>query len=86
MEVIDWHHHNKSTVSRTAKEYGIDRKQVRNWLESETYLRLNTVGESAEKKRLGAGPKAFSEELDMKVFVFVGGGADFNTYEHSYSA
>ena len=43
-DVIDGHAENGRSIHKTAKEYKIDRKCVRNWLNQEDILRQNGTG------------------------------------------
>ena len=71
VNVIQWHRRNGLNVSQTAREFGVDRKRVREWNSCYDNLLLNNVGPTKKKTKLheGAAPKA--QEIDNLVFEFL---------------
>ena len=53
LSVVAWHNENGHNVSHTARERGVDRKRVREWLASEALLNLHKRGRDGQKKRIG---------------------------------
>jgi hypothetical protein len=68
--VIDYHRRNGENVSKTAREYGVDRKRIREWLAMENTLRSSNVGAEAKKRKLHPGG-IFSDELDYEVLEYL---------------
>jgi len=67
VQVIEWHRSHGSNQSKTEKEWGIDRKQVRLW--DRDYEKIKHMAKTTSKVRkmhLGMRPK--SEELDQTVY------------------
>ena len=69
--VVDWLRKNDKNVSKTAREFDIDRKRVREWDQNYDKLLENKVGRSAKKCKIGCGRKPLSSDLDMKLFEFL---------------
>ncbi len=53
LNVIQWHTDNGRNVSQTAREFGIDRKRVRDWVAKEGELQMHRRGSAGQKKRIG---------------------------------
>lgn len=70
LEIITWHNENGTSLHRTSKEFGIDRKNLREWLKNESLLRMNDFGTSKKKRRIGSGKKPLSEEMDEELYYF----------------
>jgi transposase-like protein len=41
LSAIDWHGDNGSVITKTAKEFGVDRKRIREWIQNEDLLCMN---------------------------------------------
>ena len=41
LSAIEWHNAKGTNVTKTAQEFGVDRKRIRDWLSSEDTLRIN---------------------------------------------
>ena len=67
LQVIQWHRQNGGNVSETARNFNVDRKRVREWMGQEDVLLMHRRGAEAQKKRIGGGASAKSEELDALV-------------------
>ena len=55
LDVIDWYRKNGESIRKTAGEYGVDRKRVREWLKQEQELLQNSRGSAAKKLRISYG-------------------------------
>ncbi len=53
LQVVEWHNNHGRNVSQTAREFSVDRKRVRDWLDTEDVLRMHRRGPDAKKKRIG---------------------------------
>ena len=71
LEAIDWHRQNGGNITQTAKEFGVDRKRIREWLANEDHLMMHRRGSDAKKRRLGGGGQPASQDLDMQVLDFL---------------
>ena len=69
--VVDWLRRNDRNVSKTAREFEIDRKRVREWDNNYAKLLENKTGQSAKKRKIGCGRKPLSFDLDVKLFEFL---------------
>ena len=69
LEAIDWYNTNGRNIAKTAREFNVDRKRVRDWLANEYLLRTNVWG-AASKKRIGGGTECASMELDIGVQTY----------------
>ena len=58
-------------VSDTAKEFGVDRKQERQWNEMRHVLIQNQTGKQKEGEKIHPGKHVVSEELDLAVLEFL---------------
>ena len=70
IEVINWHMANGGFIKKTAREFEIDRKRVREWLQNEEELRQHLRGKAAKRRRLQLG-KPMSEDLDFSVLEYL---------------
>ena len=66
--VVDWLRTHDHDISLASREFGIDRKRIREW---DHYLKQHNHGTLAKKRRLGGGRCPLSKELDEKVFEFL---------------
>ena len=48
---VQWHRTNRHNVSKTEREFGVDRKRVREWNSVYDNLFLNNVGTSKTKRK-----------------------------------
>ena len=69
--VVDWLRKNDRNVSKTAREFEIDRKRVREWDKNHDKLLENKTGQLAKKRKIGCGRKPLSVDLDVKLFEFL---------------
>ena len=51
VNIVQWHRTNRHNVSKTEREFGVDRKQVREWNSVYDNLFLNNVGTSKTKRK-----------------------------------
>ena len=58
-------------VSQTAREFGVDRKRIREWRENRDALLLHETGQEKKKRKLHRGPAIRSEEVDLGVLEFL---------------
>ena len=57
-----------ASVEKTAKEFKVDSKRIREWRESKKKLEdLKAAGESGRKQLPGAGRRPHSEELEKRL-------------------
>ena len=69
--IVQWHRRNGSNVSRTAREFHVDRKRVRDWEGRYESLLQHNRGKEKKRRRIGSGRVPLSSELDQKVFEFL---------------
>ena len=69
--MLRWYQDNGENKHATARNFGIDRKRLREWLEKEDRLRDNRVGAAKKKRKLNAGKEPLSLELDKAVLRFL---------------
>ena len=61
-----------ASVEKTAKEFKVDSKRIREWRESKKKLEdLKAAGESGRKRLQGAGRKPHSEELEKRLVQWI---------------
>ena len=65
--MVDWLRKNDRNVSKTAREFEIDRKRVREWDKNHDKLLENKTGQLAKKRKIGCGRKPLSVDLDVKL-------------------
>ena len=70
LEIIAWHMDNGASLHRTSKQFGVDRKNVREWIKNESILRMNDFGSAKKKRKIGSGQKPLSEEMDDELYNF----------------
>lgn len=70
LEIISWHKENGASLHRTSTEFGIDRKNLRDWIKNESLLQMNNFGKAKKKRKIGCGQKPLSEELDEELYDF----------------
>ena len=75
LKVVAWYKANGETKHATARQFGLDRKRLREWLEKEDRLREKGVGVGKKRRNLHEGGKPLSTELDKAVLDFMFGGA-----------
>ena len=71
LDAIEWHKDNGASITKTAKEFAVDRKRIREWLGMEEDLRDNSHGKDVKKRRLHAGNDAISQELKAGVLEYL---------------
>ena len=50
LEVVQWANENGKNISKTSREWNIDRKRIREWLKEEVLLE-NTAPEDKKRRR-----------------------------------
>ena len=72
LSVIKHHKDNGNSIRKTAGEYGIDRKRVREWLNQEQELMTNSRGSAAKKRRIMShGREIFDNEVEFGVLDYL---------------
>ena len=51
VNIVQWHRTNRHNISKTEREFGVDRKRVREWNSVYDNLLLNNVGTSETKRK-----------------------------------
>ena len=69
--LLRWYQDNGENKHATTRNFGIDRKRLREWLEKADRLRDNQVGAAKKKWKLNAGKEPLSLELDQAVLRFL---------------
>ncbi len=65
LEVLKWNE-KMEVISKTSRQFQVDRKRVCEWLQQKDSLRLNSRGKADLLKRLHPGGQ-FNQEHDMAV-------------------
>ena len=71
LSVIKWHKEKGESIRKTAREYQIDRKRIREWLKQEDELNSNSRGSDAKKRRISHGGEVISHEVDFGVLDYL---------------
>ena len=71
VRVVEWLRINGNNISATSREFGVDRKRVREWNSTYDNLLLNNVGSNKKKKKLHEGDNPKSPHVDNAVFEFL---------------
>ena len=72
ISVVEWQRKNQASLHRTAAEFSIDRKRVREWRDKSSVLKANECGAKKKRRRLcNGGRRPSSIDLDQKVFEFL---------------
>ena len=71
LAVVDWFHSHSASYRGAARQFGIDRKMVRDWVERKESLRTAVSHYGPNKKKLHHGRKPFSLDLDKAVFDYL---------------
>ena len=74
LKVVAWYKANGENKHATARQFGLDCKRLREWLEKEDRLRAKGVGVGKKRRKLHEGGKTLSAELDKAVLDFMLGG------------
>ena len=70
--VVEWQRKNQASLHKTAAEFSIDRKRVREWHDQYSVLKANECGAKKKRRRLySGGRRPLSTDLDQKVFQFL---------------
>ena len=81
--VVTWYKANEENKHATARQFGLDRKCLREWLEKEDRLRVKGVGIGKKRRKLHEGGTPLSTELDKAVLTrFYVGGTHHGTACH----
>lgn len=67
LKCIEWYKENGSSIRKTALQFGIDRKRVREWINKEEVLRKS----ESQKYRLTEGMEVMSEEIESGVMEYL---------------
>ena len=70
LKVIDWHQANGCVVKKTARQFDLNPKHVRDWLASHSVLLQNDFGNTRNKLRLYSGNRAEWPQVDQAVYQF----------------
>lgn len=73
LSVVDWIRKHESSTRAASKRFGIHRKMVRTWLEKEATLQAALTSVGPQRRRLRAGRKPLSQDLDHKLLVWLEG-------------
>ena len=71
LAVVDWLHSHSASYRAAAKQFGVDRKMVRDWVSRKEYLRTAIIHHGPKKKKLHHGRKPFSPDLDKAVLEYL---------------
>lgn len=71
LAVVDWFHSHNASYRSAARQFNIDRKMVRDWVERKEFLRTAVSHYGPNKKKLHHGRKPFSLDLDKAVFDYL---------------
>jgi len=71
LAVVDWLHTNSASYRAAARQFRIDRKMVRDWVERKEFLRRAVLHYGPNKKKLHHGRKPFSLDLDKAVLDYL---------------
>ena len=71
LAVVDWLHSHSASYRAAARQFGIDRKMVRDWVERKEFLRKAVLHHGPKKKKLHHGRKPFSLLLDKAVLDYL---------------
>ena len=65
--IVQWHSRNGKNVSKTAQEFDINRKRVREWESRYERLLEHDVRKEKKRRRIGSGRPPLSIDLDQKL-------------------
>ena len=68
--MVEWQRKKGASINKTAKEFAVDRKRVREWCQNYDTLKGQSCGVSGKRRRLRSGHH-LSVNLDQKVFEFL---------------
>ncbi|XP_042147347.1 uncharacterized protein LOC120837121 [Ixodes scapularis] len=71
VEVAQWHKKNGDNLSKTARHFELDRKQVREWSSNYQSLLQQCHNKNKFKRAINNGRPVFSEELDEALMDFL---------------
>ena len=72
ISVVEWQRKNQASLHRTAAEFSIDCKRVREWRDKSSVLKANECGAKKKRRRLcNGGRRPLFIDLDQKVFEFL---------------
>ena len=71
LAVVDWLHSHSASYRAASRQFGIDRKMVRDWVEHKEFLRRALLHYGPNKKKLHHGRKPFSLDLDKAVLDYL---------------
>eukprot|EP00731_Ephydatia_muelleri_P038183 Em0674g6a len=71
LSVVEWVESHKSSVRAAAKQFGVDRKLVRVWLEHKPLLNSALVQHGPNRRKLHCGRPPASQELDRLALDFL---------------
>lgn len=70
VNAVKWLQEHGNNVSNAAKEFRVNRKQIREWRDSQDFLNKQAVGKMRKSRKLHSGKKVVSVELDERLFAF----------------
>ncbi|KAG0444060.1 hypothetical protein HPB47_014231 [Ixodes persulcatus] len=71
VNVVEWHRQNGNNVSKTARQFDIDRKRIRDWNANYQSLLQECQGENRVRRSMGKGRPVFSKEIDKALVSFL---------------
>lgn len=71
VKVVEWHHKNGNNVSKTAREFKVDRKRVREWITKYQFLLELSHGKAKLRRALSVGRPPLSKEVDNGLMDFL---------------
>ena len=71
LDAIRFLDEHQGNVTLTAKEFGVDRKRIREWREPRNMLQQSMTGEKKKKRKLHQGREVRSIEIDQAVLLFL---------------
>ena len=71
LAVVDWMKHHGSSYRAAAKQFGVDRKMVREWMNNRTEYETAMRKHGPQRCRVHGGRPPLSEELDQAVLQYL---------------
>ena len=71
LAVVDWVKHHGSSYRAASKQFGVDRKMVRQWINSQSDFKEAILKHGPRRCRIQGGRPPLSEELDKKVLQYL---------------
>ena len=67
LRILKWYNEHGENKHVTGRQFGIDWKRLRDWVENVDFLRQQSIGANGKKRKLTVGMPPMSEELDQAV-------------------